>query len=87
MERRQWRAIVGLILLVVITVLIAAALPIEQRGKLHVIYQSAEPVGERRPYQRYFHVAVIGHLRDEKDPLRPALARALWRGDSGGRRG
>jgi putative glycosyltransferase (TIGR04348 family) len=54
--------------------LIALALPADQRHKMHVIYQSAEPVGTRKPYQRYFHVSVIGHLREEKDPLRPALA-------------
>jgi glycosyltransferase involved in cell wall biosynthesis len=41
---------------------------------MHVIYQSAEAVGPRDPYRRGFHVAVIGHLREEKDPLRPALA-------------
>ena len=53
---------------------VAMALPADQRNKMHVIYQSAEPVGQRDPYRRFFHVSVIGHLRDEKDPLRPALA-------------
>jgi len=57
--------------------LIADALPADQRSKMNVIYQSAQPVGQREPYRRYFHVAVLGHLRDEKDPLRPALAAAL----------
>ncbi len=58
--------------------LIALTLPEKERPKMRVIYQSAEPVGLRDPYRRYFHVSVIGHLRDEKDPLRPALAaRAL----------
>ena len=53
---------------------IAQVLPPDQRAKLNVIYQSAEPVGQRDPYRRFFHVSVIGHLREEKDPLRPALA-------------
>lgn len=54
--------------------LIGNTLPLDQRHKMNVIYQSAEPVAQRNPYQRYFHVSVMGHLRDEKDPLRPALA-------------
>ncbi len=54
--------------------LIANTLPPDQRHKMHVIYQSAEPVGPRNPYKRFFHVSVMGHLRAEKDPLRPALA-------------
>ena len=57
--------------------LIANPLPADQRHKMNVVYQSARPVGPRQPYRRYFHVAVLGHLRDEKDPLRPALAAAL----------
>ncbi len=54
--------------------LISNTLPEDQRHKMHVIYQSAQPISTRRPYSRYFHVAVLGHLREEKDPLRPALA-------------
>jgi putative glycosyltransferase (TIGR04348 family) len=54
--------------------LIANTLPPQQRDKLSVIHQSAEPVGQREPYKRYFHVSVMGHLRDEKDPMRPAMA-------------
>ncbi len=54
--------------------LISNALPSDQRHKMHVIYQSAEPVSKRDPYERYFHVSVLGHLREEKDPMRPALA-------------
>lgn len=45
------------------------------RRKVRVIYQSAEPVGVRpRPHDPVFRVAVLGHLRHEKDPLRTALA-------------
>ena len=54
--------------------LITDILPPDQRDKLHVIHQSAKPVIKRKPYTRYFHVSIMGHLRDEKDPLRPALA-------------
>ncbi len=54
--------------------LIGNTLPDDQRHKLFVIHQSAEPVGKREPYKRYFHVSVMGHLRDEKDPMRPAMA-------------
>ena len=62
--------------------LIAETLPADQRGKMNVIYQSAEPIGQRDPYRRFFHVSVIGHLREEKDPLRPALAARELSGDS-----
>ncbi len=44
--------------------LIANTLPEDQRHKMHVIYQSAQPITQRNPYKRYFHVAVLGHLRD-----------------------
>ena len=54
--------------------LIGNTLPQHERHKLSVIHQSAEPVGKRDPYKHYFHVSVMGHLRDEKDPLRPAMA-------------
>ncbi len=62
--------------------LIALTLPEDQRAKMHVIYQSAEPVGRRDPYRRFFHISVIGHLREEKDPLRPALAARRLPADS-----
>jgi putative glycosyltransferase (TIGR04348 family) len=54
--------------------LIAETVPLEHRGKVRVIYQSARPIGFRRPTKRGFLVCVAGHLREEKDPLRPALA-------------
>ena len=45
------------------------------RAKLHVIHQSAKPLPRRSaPAKRHFEVCVIGHLREEKDPLRAALA-------------
>jgi putative glycosyltransferase (TIGR04348 family) len=54
--------------------LISNTLPQDQRHKMHVIHQSAEPISKREPYKRFFHVSVMGHLREEKDPMRPALA-------------
>ena len=49
--------------------------PVPFRHKLHVIYQSAQPLAlARKPARRYFDVCVIGHLRAVKDPLRTALA-------------
>ena len=57
--------------------LIGEVLAPEQRHKLHIIHQSAKPLTRRDPYRRYFHVSVMGHLREERDPLRPALAARL----------
>ncbi len=54
--------------------LIGETIPERYRDKLRVIYQSARPTAARRPVKRYFRVCVAGHLREEKDPLRPAWA-------------
>ncbi len=55
--------------------LIGEALPAPFRKKLHVVRQSALPLpGPRHPARRRFDICVIGHLRDEKDPFRAALA-------------
>ena len=63
--------------------LIGAALPARLRRKLHVVRQSAIPLsGARRPSVRHFDICVIGHLRDEKDPFRTALAARLFPADS-----
>ena len=51
-----------------------AELTPDERRKTRVIYQS---VRRRLPLPRYargFHVCVLGHLREEKDPFRCALA-------------
>jgi putative glycosyltransferase (TIGR04348 family) len=54
-------------------------LPRRMRAKTQVIYQSAQ-VGERHaPPSDRFRIAVIGHLRKEKDPFRAALALASLR--------
>ncbi len=56
-----------------------ALLPSALRGKAHVIYQSAPALApyshpERR---RRFAISMVGHLRDEKDPLTFIAAAAL----------
>lgn len=54
--------------------LIAETVPVEHRTKVRVIYQSASPIARRTPVKGAFRVCVAGHLREEKDPLRPAYA-------------
>jgi putative glycosyltransferase (TIGR04348 family) len=52
--------------------------PKKFRKKLRVIFQSAgKPFRPRKPSRRHVDVAVIGHLRDVKDPLRAAEAARL----------
>jgi putative glycosyltransferase (TIGR04348 family) len=56
--------------------------PKQLRPRLSVIHQSAQPLPHpRRPSQAVV-VAVIGHLRDVKDPLRAAEAARLLPADS-----
>jgi putative glycosyltransferase (TIGR04348 family) len=53
-------------------------LPAALRRKTTVIYQSAPPLAPAPRRRRSFDVAVLGHLRDEKDPaLAMAVARRL----------
>ena len=54
--------------------LIGETVPPEHRDKVRIIYQSALPIPDREPLQRSFRICVAGHLREEKDPLRPAMA-------------
>lgn len=54
--------------------LVGNVLPERLRGKLRVIVQSARPLLHRHPARRSFRICFAGHLREEKDPLRPALA-------------
>jgi len=55
--------------------LIGQAIPVHLRDKLQIVRQSAQPLAApRRPGKRNFDICVIGHLRDEKDPFRAALA-------------
>jgi putative glycosyltransferase (TIGR04348 family) len=63
--------------------LIANELPLEFRQKLSVIRQSALPLPRpREPSKRSFDICVIGHLREEKDPFRTALAARLLPSES-----
>ena len=47
-----------------------------QRTRTRVIFQSVRSVRRQSPPRNYFLVTVIGHLREEKDPFRAALALA-----------
>ena len=44
------------------------------REKTRIVYQSANPLVRHAPPKNRFRVAVVGHLREEKDPFRAALA-------------
>src|SRR5689334_11550467 len=58
--------------------LVSDAIPEEMHSKLRVIYQSVPPLLRRLPPLRdAFEVLVVGHLREEKDPLRTAQASRL----------
>jgi putative glycosyltransferase (TIGR04348 family) len=46
------------------------------RRKARVVYQSSAARARRAPPARVFRIAVIGHLREEKDPFRAAAALA-----------
>jgi putative glycosyltransferase (TIGR04348 family) len=61
--------------LVVLQRMALSELPRGLHGKTRVIYQSSEPFkGRSANPRKNFEVCVIGHLREEKDPLRTALA-------------
>ena len=50
------------------------------RRKTRVVHQSSDARLRRSPPAGKFRVAVVGHLREEKDPLRAALALSHLRG-------
>jgi len=54
--------------------LVRRRVPMRFRSKLRVLHQSAPPLSPGRKSTRSFDVAVIGHLRHVKDPMRAALA-------------
>jgi len=61
--------------LVVLQRLALSELPKGLHAKTRVIYQSSEPFkAKSASVSKNFEVCVIGHLREEKDPLRTALA-------------
>jgi putative glycosyltransferase (TIGR04348 family) len=51
-------------------------LPKRLRPKAHVVYQSCSTKLKHKPVTRKFRLCVIGHLREEKDPLRAMYALA-----------
>jgi len=54
---------------------ITKSIPKQYHQKVHIIYQSTEAKRLRRTHHKNnFNVCVAGHLRDEKDSLRPAYA-------------
>jgi putative glycosyltransferase (TIGR04348 family) len=53
-----------------------AELDASMRDKARVVYQSADPRLAHRPPKAPFRIAVIAHLRAEKDPLRAVAALA-----------
>ena len=64
--------------LVVLQSMGIAELPKRLQAKTRVIYQSAPRLnGHVPPARSRFKVCVIGHLREEKDPLRTAMAARL----------
>jgi putative glycosyltransferase (TIGR04348 family) len=52
------------------------------RHKARVVYQSADPRRVQRPPKAPFRVAVVAHLRAEKDPLRAVAALAHLPGEA-----
>ena len=46
------------------------------RAKTDVVYQSADVAIRHAPQKKRFRIAVLGHLRDEKDPFRAVSALA-----------
>ncbi len=61
--------------LVTLHQLATSVLPASAQHKVHVIHQSAIPLPKPvKRSVRHFDVCVVGHLREEKDPLRVAYA-------------
>lgn len=52
-------------------------LPRQLRAKTRVVYQSVQGKAKAIPPENTFRVCVLGHLREEKDPFRAALALKL----------
>ena len=82
-DAQAQRALEVAALLIVLHSGAAAELPARLRGKARLVPQSApRPARKRSPAARAFAVAVVAHLRSEKDPLRTALAARLLPSDS-----
>jgi putative glycosyltransferase (TIGR04348 family) len=50
------------------------SVPKRHRRKARVVIQSSSTSLKHNPVKRHFRVCVIGHLREEKDPMRACLA-------------
>lgn len=59
-----------------------AALPPALRSKTSMIFQSAHALAPGAPRKSSFEVAMVGHLREEKDPLTAIAAARLLPADS-----
>jgi putative glycosyltransferase (TIGR04348 family) len=57
-------------------------LPPQYRAKTRVVYQSAQAKPGGTPPGKTFRICVLGHLREEKDPFRAALALKLIPADA-----
>lgn len=74
-DRRAQRSLEVATRLVALQSMALRELPRRLRRKAQVIYQSAEPVSQKPALDHgVFDVCVVAHLREEKDPLRTALA-------------
>ena len=61
---------------IVLQPMAARELPARLRLRVHVVVQSCSSVLRQHPVQGRFRICVIGHLREEKDPLRTLAALA-----------
>jgi putative glycosyltransferase (TIGR04348 family) len=69
--------------LVVLQALGSASLPPEHRAKARVIFQSTRSRQTLNKTRRHLRVVMVGHLREEKDPLTLMAAARLLPTDSG----
>lgn len=58
-------------------------LPKRLRPRAQVVFQSSATRLQHAPVKRRFRLCVLGHLREEKDPLRALAALALLPGETG----
>ena len=56
-------------------------LPAKWKRKAHVVYQSSDTKLKHAPPKSPFRIAVVGHLRTEKDPFRAVTALRYLEGD------
>lgn len=82
-DGRGWRALEWATRILVLQPLAREALPPHLRGKVRVLFQSAQvPRARGGSDPAAFDICVLGHLREVKDPFRAALAARLLPPDS-----